>query len=158
MSATWVLKYQQEKGGDELMGELFRQSDPACFMHAAVCNHIVCPLPTCYVLQLHAEEAVCMSKLSCLPCIVFTAGFARVMTPQPPTQQNQAEWCEDRAAGPSHRLPVFHDFFQGEGYEHEWVDAARFPHCRVGCRMHVCMCVCVCIVMIVCAHAPCFPH
>lgn len=37
----------------------------------------------------------------------------------------------DRAAGPSHRLPVFHDFFQGEGYEHEWVDGARFPKCRV---------------------------
>ncbi len=36
LSATWILRYQQEEGGDVLMGELFRQSDPACFMHAAV--------------------------------------------------------------------------------------------------------------------------
>ena len=33
LSATWVLKYQQ--AGEGVMGDLYRQSDPACFLHAA---------------------------------------------------------------------------------------------------------------------------
>lgn len=75
LSASWVLKYQQ--AGEGVIGDLYRQSDPACFLHGA------------------------------------------------------ADWCVDRAAGPAHALPLFHDLFEGAAFEHEWVDPASFPRCPV---------------------------
>lgn len=125
-----------------LMGELFRQSDPACFLHAAVRGCWVwgfCGWGWCIRGAVQRDRPPVRPTDRVRACVhacapnphIHSHQTKHTKTTTTQKKNGQAEWCVDRAASAPHQLPALHDFFQGEAYEHEWVDRGGFPKCQV---------------------------